>query len=254
MSNNRIVNLLIGLGIVVVLLLGWFFGVSPLLDQVNAANAQTDGLRSSNQATEARLAKLKTQYANIGPLQAQLAKLQESIPVDADVSGFLAEINALSAAAGVTLTNLTVNDAATYVAPGSTAVPAVPNPNATAAVPAPGATPAPVKPAPSSALVAIPVKVIVSGPYPSVMVFVGALQTGTRLFYATKLTVVASTTDASFTGQIEGNIYALPLPPGVTALPTPTPSATPTAAATPAGTATPRAPAPTPTPTPTPTP
>jgi Tfp pilus assembly protein PilO len=248
MSNNRIVNLLIGLGIVVVLLLGWFFGVSPILEQVNAANVQTDNLHSANSASAARLTNLKKQYENIGPLQEKLAKLQESIPVDADISGFLAEINTLSAAAGVTLTNLTVNDAAEYVAPGSAVAPVTPDPTATAAAPAPGATPAPVTPNPSTGLVAIPIKVIVSGPYPNVMAFMGALQTGTRLLYATKLTVLASTTDPSFSGQIEGNIYALPLPPGVTPLPAPT--STPTPTPTPTVSATPLPATPTPTPTP----
>jgi Tfp pilus assembly protein PilO len=250
MSNNRLVNLLIGLGIVVVLLLGWFFGVSPLLEQVNAANVQTDNLRSGNLASEAKLANLKKQYANIGPLQEKLEKLQESIPVDADISGFLAEINTLSAAAGVTLTNLTVNDAAEYVAPGTTVAPANPDPNATPAAPDSGTVATPAAPDPSTGLVAIPIKVIVSGPYANVMAFVGALQSGTRLLYASKLTVVASTSDPSFSGQIDGNIYALPLPAGVTPLPSPTATPTPTPSPTPTGTATPGATTPSPTPTP----
>ncbi len=248
MSNNRLVNLLIGLGIVVVLLLGWFFGVSPLLEQVTAANTQTDNLRSGNLASEAKLANLKKQYANIGPLQAKLEKLQESIPVDADISGFLAEINTLSAAAGVTLTNLTVNDAAAYVAPGSAVAPVTPDPNATAGATAPTTPAAPAVPDPSTGLVAIPIKVIVSGPYANVMAFVGALQSGTRLLYASKLTVLASTSDPSFSGQLEGNIYALPLPPGVTPLPSPTATPTPTPSPTPTGSATPGTPTPTPTP------
>lgn len=247
MSNNRIINLLIGLGVVVVLLIGWFFGVSPLLEQVNAANAQTDSLHSSNLATEARLANLKKQYANIGPLQAKLEKLQESIPVDADISGFLAEINTLSAGAGVALTNLTVNDAAAYVAPGASVVPVTPNPTPTSA-PTQGKATNSSAADPSTGLVAIPIKVIVTGPYANVMAFVGALQSGTRLLYAVKLTVVASTSDPSFSGQLEGNIYALPVPAGVapvtTSTATPTPSPSPTAT----GSATPDAPTPTPTP------
>lgn len=237
MTNNRIFNLLIGLGIAVVLLLGWFLGVSPILDQVSAANLQTQGLESANTASAGRLATLKKQFAKITTLQNDLLKLQESIPIDADIPDFLAEINSLSAANGVSLTSLAVNDALAYVAPGAVVQTAPDNSVGDSANGASGATLAAPTPAPKGGLVAIPVKVTVTGPYAQVMAFVGALQKGTRLLFVGNLSVIASTTDSSFSGEIDGNIYALPLPAGVTAdslkpgsptTVTPTPTATPT--------------------------
>ncbi len=263
MNNNRIINLLIGGGIAVVLLLGWFLGVSPILEQVTAANLQTQNMQTANTASAARLARLKKQYENLGPLQQELAKLQESIPADADIPTFLAEINALCAANGVSLTSLTVNDALAYVAPGAVVAPAVPAPGAApTATPTPtagaaaGATPpaTTAAPDPSTGLVAVPVKVSVSGPYAQVMAFAGALQTGSRLLFVRKLSVTSSATDANFVAAIEGNIYALPLPAGVTKESiTPTPPPAPTLTPTPSPTSTAGAGTPGSTPTPTPT-
>ncbi|MEP6481578.1 MAG: type 4a pilus biogenesis protein PilO [Rhodoglobus sp.] len=213
-----------------VLLAGWFLGVSPILDQVTATNAQTDSVQQANAATTARLANLKKQFAKMSDLQKKLLALQESIPSDAAISNFLAEINALCAANGVTLNTLTVNDALTYVAPGTPATPTVPaDPNAQTAP----------KVDPATGLVAIPVSVSVSGPYAQVMSFAGALQTGTRLFFVSKLSVIDAG-DGNVAGQIEGNIYALPLPGGTpTATPTPTPTPTPTDTAVPTDTPSP---------------
>ncbi len=250
MSNNRVFNLLISLGVVAVLLLGWFLGVSPLLDQVNSANTQTDQLKTGNSASEGRLATLKKQFANIGPLQSKLDQLQKSIPADADVSGFLDEINALCASTGVSLTSLNVNNAVAFVAAGSTA--AAPDPAATTPpVGAAGGTATNSGTKDTSAgLIAIPIKINVTGSYAQIMAFTGALQGGTRLLFVSRLTLTGGTGDSSFTGALEGNIYALPLPPGVTPLPSPTSTPTPTPSPTPTGSATPGAPTPTPTPTP----
>lgn len=246
MNNNRLINLGVGAGILLVLLLGWFFGVSPILDQMAAVNAQTLGFQQNNAASGQRLATLKKQFENIAPLEKKLEKLQESIPTDADIAAFLAEINALCAANGVSLTSLTVNDALEYVAPGAV----VPPPADPGATPDPSATSdptAPVTPSPSSGLIAIPVRVSVAGPYGQVMAFTGALQTGKRLLLITSLTVGLN--NSTYTGTVAGNIYALPLPPGVV-LPTPTPSPTPTPTPTPTVTITP---GPTDLPTPDPT-
>jgi len=249
MKNSRIINLLVGGGIAVVLLLGWFLGVSPVLEQVTAANLQTESLQLANAASTARLATLKKQFANLGPLQTKLTKLQESIPAEADIPDFLAEINALCAANGVSLTSLTVNDALAYVAPGAVVAPAAPAPGAT---PAPGTATVPTAADPSTGLVAIPVKVSVSGPYGQVMAFAGALQIGARLLFVKKLSVSGSASGANFTGSVEGNIYALPLRPGVApSSPSPSPTPTPTGTATPTPTVSPTPTVNTPTPAPT---
>lgn len=254
MSRNRSVSLLIGLATAVVLLLGWFLGVSPILSQVTAANLQTRNLQTANAASSAKLEALKKQYANIGPLKAQLSDLEKSIPTDASIADFLAEINALCASTGVSLTSLTVNDALAYVAEGAGASTGTGSGAPSPAPPTASPTPPPgdkTQSAPadsSTGLIAIPVRIVVLGEYSQVMAFSGALQTGARLMLVSTLRATASTTDSRFSGELLGNIYALPLPAGVapvtTSTATPTPSPSPTAT----GSATPDAPTPTPTP------
>lgn len=243
MTSNRLINTVIGLSIGVVLLLGWFLGASPILDQFTAAQAQTQSMAAANAASEARLAGLKKQFANIAALQSQLDTLRVSVPSDAAIPGFLAEINALCAQTGVTLRSLTVNNALTYVAPSAKPTPADPaaSPSPTPSAPSTVET-TPTAPADaSSKLVAIPVKVVVAGQYGQVMAFAGALQSGPRLLLVTTLTLTGTTADGSFSGAIDGNVYALPMPAGVAAAsgaPTPTPTPTPSATPSPAPTST----------------
>jgi Tfp pilus assembly protein PilO len=265
MERNRLINFGIIGAIIAIGALGWFIGVSPVLDQVSLAKASAQTVATANASNQARLATLKHQFANIDPLKTKLAGLQASVPAGADISAFLAEINSLSASTGASLTSLTVDPALTFVDPSAAA--------ATAAVPAAGTTPSaspspsdtaaattmpttPVDTGPSSRLVAIPVKVLVSGSYDSVMAFGGALQTGQRLFFVSTMTVTANDDGSGFVGELDGNVYALPPVGGVQATTpaTPTPTQTPAPSTTPTPSSTvPAKPSGTPTSTPTPT-
>jgi len=256
-NTNTFLNALIGVGIVAVLALGYLLGVSPTLEQAAAAQAQADSIKTANDASDVRLASLKKQFDEIGLLNTELAELLESIPYDADIPGFLAEINALCAQTGVTLTSLSVNDALAYISPTAAADAAAAQAAADAAAASddPPAAVTPTTPvAEGSRLVAVPVKVVVSGQYSNVMSFAGALQKGSRLMLVTNLALTGSATDTSFSGALTGNIYALPLPEGVPTpdlgdevAPTPAPTQTPTPTeteaiepeATPSGTPTP---------------
>ena len=56
----------------------------------------------------------------------------------------------------------------------------------------------------------IPIKVSVSGTYEQVMAFAGAIQSGPRLFLVTAFGL--SSVKGLFTGDLTGNVYALPAP------------------------------------------
>ena len=111
MDRNRLINLgLIG-AIFAIGAMGWFIGVSPILDQVSIAKSSAQMVAVANTSSQARIVTLKKQFSNIGPLKAKLADLQGSVPADADISTFLAEINALSGSTGTSLTSLTIDPA-----------------------------------------------------------------------------------------------------------------------------------------------
>jgi Tfp pilus assembly protein PilO len=234
-------------GILVVVVMGWFLGVSPLIDQTTAANTQAQVLAQGNVDSETKLVTLKKQYDDLGTLQSQLAVLRRSIPTDSDLPGFLAEINTLCKQHHVSLISVKVNDATLYQAPvvavtptvgadGSTTTP-TPTPTATAA--ASGVTTATV--APTGGLVLIPVIINVQGSFSNVMAFTGGIQTKGRLYMATEVAVApATSTDSAnaFSGTLTGSIYTLGGTSGAIATSAPsvatgpavstTPSATPT--------------------------
>jgi Tfp pilus assembly protein PilO len=232
---------------------GWFVGISPTIAQAAAADQQVASITQSNAASQQKLALLKQQYANIGPLQKSLDSLRQSIPESADASEFLQELDNLSAAEGVSISTVSIGSATIYEAPttGAAASSAATTGATSTSTPTPTPTPtaAPVVPTatPAGQFVQIPVEITVTGSFDAVRNFVGALQLGTRLYYATAVDI--SKGSSSATGALTGSIFTLQgtsdAPKSTTPTDTSTPS--PTATPIPTGTATP-----TPTGTPTP--
>jgi Tfp pilus assembly protein PilO len=245
-------------GMIVVALAGWFVGISPIVAQASAADATVASTMANNAASESKLASLKTQFAGIDKLQKTLDSLRESIPEGADASVFLQELNTLSAEYNVALTSVTINaatiyQAATPTAPttsGSTAT-STPTPSPTPTTPAAATTPATV--VPTGGLVIVPVQITVTGAFDDVKSFVGALQSGARLYLATSVEIGSSS--GVFTGSITGDIFTVAgiSTPTKSDTPTPIPIPTPTPTPTPTGTPTPGVTS-TPTPTLTPSP
>lgn len=217
MNRDRILTLAIVGAIAVVGILGWVIGVSPILSQVAAADDERSSVTSTNELNATKLVALKKQFENIGETQAQLDKLRGSVPATADMPVFLRTIKEYGDAQGITLKSVEVSGVTAYVAPvaatpvtpGSTAATPTPTPSPStpaAGTPAPAATPA----TPSSGMYVVPIKVSVSGTYAQVMAFAGAIQAGPRLFLVTSLAL--SSVDGKFTGNLGGNVYALPAP------------------------------------------
>jgi Tfp pilus assembly protein PilO len=228
----------------VVVIAGYMLGISPLMSQVDAANQQTATIQTTNASSQAQLASLRTQYAGIGKLKANLNTLRGSIPELEEASSFFNELTALSAQYGVTVVNLTLANAVVYTAPGAAAATTpAPSTATQTASPSPSAATTPVTATPVAAgsnLIAVPVGLTVVGPFDATRDFVGALQTGTRLIYVTTTSLTSS--DLASSATIAGNLFTLKGTSDVVTktklIPTPTATATPTA---------------TPTPTPTPT-
>jgi Tfp pilus assembly protein PilO len=241
MNTDRLWVIAAVVGMVVVALAGWFVGISPIVAQAAAADASATSTAADNQASETKLALLKTQYAGIGKLQKSLDSLRESIPEEANASVFLQELNALSAEYGVTLTSVTVNAATVYkaVTPAATAMPSTdtstPTPSPTPTAPA--TTTPQATTVPTTGLVLVPVVIAATGTFDAVKAFIGAVQSGPRLYLATSAAISYGT--GVYTGTLSGDIFTVvgtstptkaktPAP-----VPTPTPTATPTATPTP---------------------
>jgi Tfp pilus assembly protein PilO len=254
MSRDRLWAIAAVAGMLVVAIAGWFLGIAPVLQQGSAADAQTASITATNTASAVRLASLKSQFAHIKPLQAKLAVLRQSIPEDAGASVFLQEINTLTAKYGVSLTSVAINSATVYQAPVA-ATPATTDASGSTSTSTPTPTPTPTPttttttPAAATgvnAFVLVPVSITVSGAFDAVRDFIGAIQSGPRLYLATSVSIGGATSGNPATGTLAGDIFTLQgsspsVPPAKVKAPTPTPTptATPTPTGVPTSTATP---------------
>lgn len=197
--NNRILIIATALISVVVLLLGWFLGVSPKLAEAATNEGERRNIEAQNLVHEAELAALIAQFEEVDDIKERAEKLRLSLPPGADLSRFIRQLNGLGAGAGLAITDVTISQALPYV-PGTVEAPPPPAAEAEgeategeAAVPDPTATEG--QPVATSALVnetnfiAIPVSILTAGSYESTLAFLKGLQTGERLMLVTNLSV-----------------------------------------------------------------
>jgi Tfp pilus assembly protein PilO len=221
MQQHRIISLLSILVMLIIPVIGWFLIAGPQVTAAGLADSQRAEIETQNVASAAAVAQLKADSANLPKLNDELDQLRASIPADVDPSGYIDGLNAIAQVSGVSITNLTVEDAVAYV-------PATPPVDPAATPPADDSTtttPTPAPPAPetpgivtdplitSDTFVAIPVQVEVSGDSVSVLSFVQALQTKARLFLVTGLNTepAADASTGIVTSKIDGYIWAIPV-------------------------------------------
>jgi Tfp pilus assembly protein PilO len=213
--NNRFWLVIAGVLGVAILAIGWFIGVSPKLDEMNAANEQRASVEAQNKLHEAKLVELKKEFAQLETLKADLAEAQLSLPPGDELSSFLGELHRLEASSGVVLKTFSAGDGQAYVAaPGTTSV----SPLVTA-----------------DNFIAIPITLTVDGSRPQVIQFLNDLQYGKRLFLVIKLSIAQSTAavavspdakdappvETAYEGNISGFVYVLVDPSAPPPTPTP---------------------------------
>lgn len=248
--DNRIWAILTTLVVVALFAGGWFLGASPLLDQVNASEAERAEVIAHNQQLEADLATLAKAKEGLPEMIEAADLLAKSIPGDTDSSNFIRALNELAAAAGVTITAIEMQDGQPYQPPVAQDAAAAPvTEGAAPVVPqAPSRDPAPhtdplITP---DNFVVVPISITVEGAWPNVLDFIDRLQHGERLALVSDVKATRNSGD-SFTTVLGGTIYVLP--DGDSELdetqkpdesqPTPEPSATPEPTTTPDPTASP---------------
>ena len=205
--NNKFWLLIAGVLGVLILAMGWFLGVSPKIDEMNAANDQRNSVEQQNLLHEAKLKQLEKQFAQIDELKSELSNAQIGLPPGDELSTFLGQLHQLEKASGVSLVKFASGDAQRYLAaPGATANAAVTEDN----------------------FVAITIDLTVTGSRAQVIEFVSDLQYGGRLFLINKLIVAqeqatsgAEGAATSYTGSITGYVYVLVDPSAPPPTPTP---------------------------------
>lgn len=115
MSVNRIWAFATAFAAVVILALGWFLGVQPLLSQASAADTQREGVEATNAAQAALVAQLRQKAENVEQYRAELAGLRAvSIPADPELPEFYALVESAAQAVDVQVLSITTADAQLY--------------------------------------------------------------------------------------------------------------------------------------------
>lgn len=193
--STQVWGLLTFVVVVGVLAAGWFLGVSPQL----AGQAQAESLRKSalaqNDGIRATIADLKDKQDQLAEFQSRDAELQRAIPSSVESAEFLSGLNALAAASGVTIEQISLNEVTPYTPPG--------------AADASDLAPAPVTDSRINGenFYLVPVSISVSGGWAEVLAFTHGVQTNGRLVLVTKVSTTGDGT--TFTTTLDGAMYVL---------------------------------------------
>ena len=241
MNGNRVWYLIGGIAIIAILALGWFLGVSPLLDAAAASDAERATVEAENDAQNAVLADMKEQYAQLDELNAQLAELQLSVPAEGEVDAFFDLVVRIAYASGVTISSMTTGEGELYGgAAATTTAPATP---ATDGVSAPTVTSVALTPSPGLAanLYAVPITIVLDNDPTTAGPFIKMIQRAQRLMLVNSVTSAAAPPQTTISGYlfvVSSSVPAAAVAP-TDGTPTPAPTPGPTdVAATPAPTGT----------------
>ena len=175
-----------------IFVIGWIAGVQPQLNKISTTNTNRDAVVSQNGKDEILLTQLKHDYQNIDLIRSELVQLRNSIPVRAEISSFVTELNSLATNNQVTVKSISVNDAKPYT-PNTGSV----DPESTGAITDPRIT--------AANFVIIPVQFSVAGNYAKVLDFMRAVQTAQRLFFVSTFGSTGST-EASAQGKVDSTV------------------------------------------------
>ena len=161
-----------GLVAFVMLLVGYFFFISPQRSSTSDVNQQTATAQQQNAVLQARLDALREQNKNLNKYKAQLAAAQQALPSTSGTSDFLRTLQSLGAATLTDVTELTVGQPVD-VTPVSAAQPTV---SAAASTPAAAPTAAAAPVATTPGVYALPITASVTGTATALSKFLDQLQ------------------------------------------------------------------------------
>ena len=109
-----------GIGVVLILLVGWLMFVSPARDDTAQAQAQAATARTQDEALQARLTQLGHENKSLPSYQRALASAQAALPNGDGMANFLRELQNLGNSTLVKVTNLAVSAPVVAGAAGQT--------------------------------------------------------------------------------------------------------------------------------------
>jgi Tfp pilus assembly protein PilO len=189
MANNRIWVIAGVLVVIIVLVLGGLLGVKPMLDAAQTSNDEREGVEAVNAQHKLELVQLEEESTHLDEYTAAVAELRQAIPALDDLDGLTTELATLQTSTGVKITSFAPTDAGLFV------------PSVTAAA----VTPATVS---GSSFVKVQVKVTATGTRDQALAFVNGLQSGSRLFLVSDVSVTPPEAGVS-TVSIDGLVYML---------------------------------------------
>jgi len=171
-ASNRIWVIAGSLIIVAVVALAGLLGVKPQFDAAKVSDDDRAAVEFVNTQHRATLATLKDEFARLPEIQAEVGELRKSVGATIDLEAVIAELAALQAATGVTITNYSSADPVPFAATAAvgTLVPGTIN---------------------SSNFLTTEIQLSVTGAPGPFMAFVKAVQSSSRLYFVSDITVGA---------------------------------------------------------------
>jgi Tfp pilus assembly protein PilO len=157
---------------------GYFLLVSPQQSNASDIATQTQVVASSNVATEAQIATLKAQYADLPSLQSQVAVIRNRLPQTPNEPTLLRSLSALATSSGVVLTTVQAQTPTPMVA-------GVTSGTATSALGAPGQ------------VSQLPLSITVTGTFTNTRLFLNGLESMPRAMLVTGLDISRDSSTAT---------------------------------------------------------
>ena len=128
-AKERLYLMAAGFTALIVLVIGWFFFVSPQRDQTSQVDAQVATARTQNNTLQARITQVQTENKDLKKFQNALALSQLALPATDGIPNFLRSLQALGSATGTNVTALTVGTpiGAQLATPGTSTPSATPS-------------------------------------------------------------------------------------------------------------------------------
>jgi Tfp pilus assembly protein PilO len=157
-----------GLIAFVMLLIGYFFFISPQRSNTTDVNSRAATVRQQNAVLQARLDALREESKNLPKVKAQLATLQQALPSTSGISDFVRTLQSLGSATLTDVTALSVGQPVTVtLAAAAPTVTAAPTTASTATVPTVATAPG---------LYGLPITATVTGSPSALTKFIDQLQ------------------------------------------------------------------------------
>ncbi|QNK80363.1 hypothetical protein [Nakamurella sp. PAMC28650] len=200
---------------ILILVVGWFFVISPQLSATASIRDQADSAQVQNSVLQAKNSKLKKENDNVATPRAGLAAALAELPSDGGLPAFTRQLSAQATANSVSLTSVIVGGVLPVA--GAVAAPAAAATTETGT--AAGATAAPAATS-AGGLMQIPVSLVVTGLGKNDIAFLKALQvTGPRRALVSAIQLApsgggtATGIDGPCTLSLTVTIFSAPLSP-----------------------------------------